>query len=700
MRVVTTEKKPIKMWLEDIEDGAMDQAKNLANLPFIHKHVALMPDAHQGFGMPIGGVIATNRVVIPNAVGVDIGCFCGDTRVPLLDGSQKTLKELADSGEQIWVYSLDEKLNVVPGKAVPKKTRNNADLMKVVVSGGEEVRCTPDHRFMLLDGTYKRADELRPMDSLMPLYRSYQSREGYEHVRAKRGTSQVTHKMVAASIYGNIDGRDVHHINGKIWDNRPENLQLLTGEEYQVLHGKTTRGKRFRSKEFKEKRLAVLRRRGFYDSKFAQKKKDVATRNITKYMDENSNEWREKVKGNGKRGAKYLREFNKVNNSTIYTCECGRQVKGKGGFVRHTQHCGRNHKVLYTEKVSEREDVYCLTVDKYHNFALSAGVFVHNCGMIAVRTDLEDISPDDRRRIMAGIRKRIPVGFNHQEEPEPRGFLPDPSEVVSLIMCDSLRVSVVEEEYDSARKQIGTLGGGNHFIELQKGSDGFVWIMIHSGSRNIGKKVADCYNKVAMAYNELWCTSVPKEWQLAFLPLDCKEGGHYMAEMQYCVNFALANRKLMMDRVKEVVQVEIGDVLFEDAINVPHNYAVLEHHYGTNVIVHRKGATRARAGELGIIPGSQGTKSYIVKGKGCDESFHSCSHGAGRAMGRKQAQRELDLEVEKKRLDDLGVIHSIRTEKDLDEAAGAYKSIDVVMENQADLVDIEVELTPLAVVKG
>jgi tRNA-splicing ligase RtcB len=170
--------------------------------------------------------------------------------------------------------------------------------------------------------------------------------------------------------------------------------------------------------------------------------------------------------------------------------------------------------------------------------------------------------------------------------------------------------------------------------------------------------------------------------------------------MQYCVDFALANRRLMMERVKVCVADVVGAVEFGNLVNIAHNYAALERHFNTDVLIHRKGATRAQAEQIGIIPGSQGTASYIVKGKGNPESFMSCSHGAGRKMGRKQAQRELDLVAEKKLLDTLGVIHAIRGQKDLDEAAGAYKDISAVMRNQADLVDIEVELRPLAVIKG
>jgi tRNA-splicing ligase RtcB len=269
-----------------------------------------------------------------------------------------------------------------------------------------------------------------------------------------------------------------------------------------------------------------------------------------------------------------------------------------------------------------------------------------------------------------------------------------------LASLDKVKNSRVVQLYQAALTQIGTLGGGNHFIEIQLGDDGHVWIMVHSGSRNIGLKVAQYYNQVAVRLNERWRSSIPQKWELAFLPADSIEGLDYLAEMQYCVDFALASRKLMIERVKEVIEEVVGKVTFEPLINIAHNYAALENHFGEDVIVHRKGATRARAGECGIIPGSQGSMSFIVVGKGNPESFSSCSHGAGRVMGRKQAQRTLDLEMEKKRLDDLGVIHGMRTKQDLDEAASAYKDINTVMANQDDLVEVTTALKPLAVIKG
>jgi tRNA-splicing ligase RtcB len=317
------------------------------------------------------------------------------------------------------------------------------------------------------------------------------------------------------------------------------------------------------------------------------------------------------------------------------------------------------------------------------------------CGMCAVQTSVQAIEQDSLKQIMGNIRKRIPVGFKHHNKAQDESFMPDGPAEDGL---DALRI--VRKEYKAALKQVGTLGGGNHFLEIQQGSDGHVWLMIHSGSRNLGYKVAHHYNKLAIALNRKWHTSVPEQWQLAFLPLDGRKGQDYLLEMQYCVDFALANRRLMMERLQEVFAEVVGEVAFADMINIAHNYAAMEHHFKKDVMIHRKGATKASTDQLGIIPGSQGTASYIVQGRGEPESFMSCSHGAGRRMGRKQAQKELDLAAEKERLDAIGVIHGLRNSKDLDEAPGAYKDISVVMANQQDLVDIQVELRPLAVIKG
>jgi len=315
------------------------------------------------------------------------------------------------------------------------------------------------------------------------------------------------------------------------------------------------------------------------------------------------------------------------------------------------------------------------------------------CGMCALQTNLSELNTEKLKRIMTGIRKLIPLGFKHHAVKQNLDLMPDTKGIVLG--------GIVDQEFENARSQVGTLGGGNHFIEIQKGSDNHIWIMVHSGSRNVGLRVAEHYNQLA---KKICCkagASAASLKDLAYLPVDMQESHDYLNEMQYCIDFAFANRKLMMDRILSALNDELDygckDLQF---INIAHNYARLENHFSEEVIVHRKGATSARSGETGIIPGSQGTKSYVVRGKGNAESFQSCSHGAGRALGRRQAQRTLDLKEEIERLEKSGIIHAVRHMKDLDEAPGAYKDIDRVMEDQQELVDIVLTLTPLAVIKG
>ena len=350
----------------------------------------------------------------------------------------------------------------------------------------------------------------------------------------------------------------------------------------------------------------------------------------------------------------------------------------------------------------------CLMPDTHQGYGMPIGgvmatknVIVPNavgvdigCGMCAVKTNIEvsGLKREQLTQIMAGIRELVPLGFNHHKERQNESLMPQGYNIDELV--------IVKREYFAALKQLGTLGGGNHFIELQHDCNGLLWIMVHSGSRNFGLQVAEYYNKKAKKLNELYYSSVSAKVDLAFLPFETNEAHAYYHEMKYCTEFALANRKLMMERIQQVVSTTLGNVAYEQMINIAHNYAAWEEHFNTKIIVHRKGATSAKKGETGIIPGSQGTKSYIVEGLGNPESFMSCSHGAGRTMSRAAAIRNLNLDEEKRKLDKLGIIHSIRSKSDLEEASSAYKDISQVMALQSDLVKIIVELSPLAVVKG
>jgi tRNA-splicing ligase RtcB len=311
------------------------------------------------------------------------------------------------------------------------------------------------------------------------------------------------------------------------------------------------------------------------------------------------------------------------------------------------------------------------------------------CGMCAVKTSLRrDIEYELLRKILGSIRKSVPVGFKHHKD-----------KMIWKGFNDAPDLPVIQQELHSAHYQLGTLGSGNHFIEIQKGKEASIWIMVHSGSRNFGLKIAHEFHKKAVEMSRKWHSKIPDK-DLSFLPADRIEAGMYLDAMNFAMQFARENRFRIIESVKKAFSAHIPEITFDKPVDIHHNYAAIEKHYGREVIVHRKGAISAREGQIGLIPGSQGTKSYIVKGKGNPYSFMSCSHGAGRKLGRKQAQRELDLKDQKQKLEKLGIIHALRNVRDLDEAPGAYKDISVVMKNQSDLVGIVEELSPVAVIKG
>lgn len=235
-----------------------------------------------------------------------------------------------------------------------------------------------------------------------------------------------------------------------------------------------------------------------------------------------------------------------------------------------------------------------------------------------------------------------------------------------------------------------------------------VWLMLHSGSRNLGHRVASHYHKMAMNLNEKWRAKIPDK-NLAFLPSE-EEGRAYIRDMNFALEYAAENRRIMMEVFKEAVVEVLGEVNFLQEINIHHNYASRENHFGRDVWVHRKGATAARRNQKGIIPGSMGTASYIVEGLGNPESFMSCSHGAGRILGRAEACRTLTVEECDRAMK--GVVydrwHRYKGRRndagkkmlDLSESPLAYKDIDTVIESELDLIKPLVKLQPLGVVKG
>lgn len=304
------------------------------------------------------------------------------------------------------------------------------------------------------------------------------------------------------------------------------------------------------------------------------------------------------------------------------------------------------------------------------------------CGMLAVnlRKSLNDFN---LKEVFDVIENTVPVGFKGHEH---RKFS------IGQILRESAS-NPIKDVWKKADEQMGTLGGGNHFIELCDDGTGNAWLMLHSGSRGTGNKLAQGYIKKAKELMKIWYIELTDP-DLAYLAQHTPEFDNYLRDVLWCQDYAMQNRQTMLMNILKALG--LGTKLY-DVINCHHNYIAIENHYNSNVIVTRKGAVRAREGDMGIIPGSMGTKSYIVKGKGNKESFCSCSHGAGRRMSRTKARANYTVKDLEKQT--AGVVCR-KDEGIIDEIPGAYKDIDVVMENQKDLVDIVHTLKAVVCVKG
>jgi len=330
------------------------------------------------------------------------------------------------------------------------------------------------------------------------------------------------------------------------------------------------------------------------------------------------------------------------------------------------------------------------------------------CGMAYVQTDLsakvlkETLIKDEKliNLLVNDTLRNIPVGTMHHKHRQSCLAL-DRAEESKLSFAPELFYTIENGYY-----QVGTLGGGNHFIELQEDEAGLLGIMIHSGSRNFGHEIGRYFNQIAKELSKSWDQIIPYEYNLPYLPFAHPAGQAYLAWMQLALDFARENRHQMMQKVmallaKWVAQGAQLKVEFEEIIDCHHNYAALEEHYGEHVWVHRKGATRACQGEIGIIPGAMGAASYLVKGKGNPESFCSSSHGAGRRYSRSGAMKQFEAKNVLEDLRKQGVILGKRSYKDVaEESRFAYKDIDQVLADEVDLVQPLKRLKTLGVVKG
>lgn len=317
------------------------------------------------------------------------------------------------------------------------------------------------------------------------------------------------------------------------------------------------------------------------------------------------------------------------------------------------------------------------------------------CGMAAVKTRL-DASALERRlpALRHAIERGIPVGFHQRQEPHP-----DAAAFLARSRAEESPSVATPTERRKAALQCGTLGGGNHFIEIcVDQDDGRVWVLLHSGSRNIGKVTAERHIDEAKKWTRRSGVALPNP-ELAYVPEGSPAFDAYIADLRWCQDFALQNRRIMLAEVLKDLRRAVGveDLGLEPEIHCHHNYVAWERHFGRDVMVTRKGAIRARRGDLGIIPGSMGTGSFIVRGLGNADSFDSAPHGAGRRMSRGAARRAFTKE------DLAAQTEGVECRKDagvIDEIPSAYKPIGEVIENSSDLVEVVSRLKQVVCVKG
>lgn len=322
------------------------------------------------------------------------------------------------------------------------------------------------------------------------------------------------------------------------------------------------------------------------------------------------------------------------------------------------------------------------------------------CGMNALRLSIKahDL-PDNLRSLRLFIEDAIPVGFNmHKQDRARQSTVIGLSGGLAHILDKHPKINAMQRKpYETWVRQLGTLGGGNHFIELCLDENQDVWIMLHSGSRGIGNVIGSYFIALAQKDMGQHLANLPDK-DLAYFSEGAKHYDDYLDAVEWAQDYAMANRREMMVLLIEALRKKLPKFgVTKEAINCHHNYVAREDHFGASLFITRKGAIRAGEGELGIIPGSMGTKSYIVRGKGNPQSFCSCSHGAGRRMSRTAAKRQFTVDAVEAQT------QGVECRKDkgiIDEIPGAYKDIDTVMENQSDLVEVVHTLKQVLCVKG
>ena len=483
----------------------------------------------------------------------------------------------------------------------------------------------------------------------MPLYRTWQTRDGYESVSNGKGRAALTHELVWEALHGELpEGRVIHHDNHNHFDNRPDNLVMMSVDEHSRHHRMT--GHRFNNADsaLQAKRLSGVAARAA-DPAEREKMATVGSANIRRYMTERPEEFRAAVAGNGERGAPYLRNFN-VSPRACSDCDVVAKNPSALRWHRQREH-GTNHKVISATVLSERADVYCLQVEEHHNFALAAGVFVHNCGMAAQRTtlvasDLPDKSrPRSGARSSAGSPMAAPTTDATATAAPGARFRPRTSICVSRSSSPSLPsrrgIRSSREPPPGLRSTPGPSARATTSSRCAWTRSSASGSCSTRGSRGIGNAIGQYFIEAAKEEMERSFVHLPDK-DLAYLSEGSALFDDYFEAVGWAQEYARTNRTLMMKsalRRARGARSEAVRSCDESRCNCHHNYVQRERHFGEDVMVTRKGAVRARRGGSASSRAAWARRVLHRARQGQSRVVRSCSHGAGRTMSRGEAKR-------------------------------------------------------------
>lgn len=701
---------PIKLWanVSEVESQALDQLRNIAKLPWVfHEGVAVMPDVHLGKGATVGSVIAMKGAVSPAAVGVDIGCVDMDSEFL----SPAGWKRIADwNGERVMQFDPETgDGRFVEPDAYIKRPSNGFIHFKTKY--GVDMALSDDHKVLYYkydrSYTFSRyatisAGEMATIHADRKL--GFRHRFNTTFTPVLDSECPFTDDELRVIIMGAADGSITRQKMALHFrkDRKIERAFELLGAA----------GIGFNHTEHADGAHRISYSPPVFD-KSLEMMWGASLRQLRVVCDEVM-----KWDGNEEEGSFCTRHKPSADFIHYAFAACGYRsvlrtdTHYRDGKLDYRVYANTNTKVgiagtpktEMTRIPSPDGFEYCFTVPSGFWVMRRNGniVMTGNCGMGAVKTNLRaEHLPDSLKAIRSQIERDIPVGFNEHSSPADLRRTGDALEAQAIkqdtkALFDEFKdlTTEVQDRMGKAGRQLGTLGGGNHFIELCLDTEGNVWMMLHSGSRNIGKELAEIHIARAkgLAHNQ----DLPDRDLAAFLA-GTPEMEAYRRDLFWAQRYAFLNRRVMFSLYKGALRRFFPDIEFGDAILCHHNYVSEETHFGEDLVVTRKGAIAAHEGTMGIIPGSMGAKSFIVRGRGNPESYCSASHGAGRRHSRSKAKKLFTMEDFERETT------GVECRKDqgvLDEIPSAYKDIEQVMANQADLVEVVAELKQVLCVKG